>query len=663
MFAASKTSTAAQGDPFFNNVTALVNTSGTNGAQNNTFIDSSTNNFTLTRFGNATQGSFSPYGENWSNFFNGVSDELVVASNDAFKLGTGNFTVEMWINPTEFTGVNNGTLFNIGTYITGLFIRVTSSIINVYILNSERLKISRGTIITINNWYHLALVRNGSTCTLYVNGNSIGTFTESGSISPTDATIKIAKSAHSSTETHVGYISNLRLVKGTAIYTANFTPPTAPLQPVAGTSLLTCQSPGIVDNSSNQFTITRTGDVRTQRFAPFALLQPYTPEVFGGSLYFDGTGDYVQTAYNAAFALGTKSFTIEAWIYPLTTATQAGIISNWQTDGQFILRRVNTNRLQFVFTTSTTVTFNATTTTVISNSWNHVAIVRNGSSFRLYLNGVQDGATLSNSASITGTGKVMRVGADGDASALFNGYISDARIVNGTALYTSNFTPPTAPLIPVTNTALLLNATNAGIYDASAMNVFETVGNAQVSTSVKQYGTSSVAFDGVGDHLVTSYSTPNPLLAFGTGAFTIEFWFYANSNSGTQQLFDTRPVGGTSTSQYMVITYLSGSLNYSTAQQNPAIAGGAVGAEGWNYVALARSGTSTRLFINGAQVGSTYTDSQNYLIGINRPIIGADGSNPANSNFNGYIQDLRITRGIARYTANFTPPTAPLPTF
>mgnify|MGYP003349823598 CR=1 FL=1 len=74
MFGASKTnsaSTGGGGDPQFDYVTLLLNGDGTNGGQNNTFLDSSTNNFTITRNGNTTQGSFSPYGNLWSNYFGG----------------------------------------------------------------------------------------------------------------------------------------------------------------------------------------------------------------------------------------------------------------------------------------------------------------------------------------------------------------------------------------------------------------------------------------------------------------------------------------------------------------------------------------------------------------------------------------------------------------
>jgi hypothetical protein len=87
----------------------------------------------------------------------------------------------------------------------------------------------------------------------------------------------------------------------------------------------------------------------------------------------------------------------------------------------------------------------------------------------------------------------------------------------------------------------------------------------------------------------------------------------------------------------------------------------AVSTSTWYHIAVTRSGTNTKLFVNGSQEGSTYTDSNVYVNGLNRPVLGADGLTIGTSPFNGYIDDLRITKGIARYTSNFTPPTAALP--
>ena len=87
-------------DPDFNQTVLLLHGDGTNGAQNNTFLDSSTNNFTITRNGNTTQGTFSPFSLSdgyWSNFFDGTNDRLTIADNVVLRPGTGNFTIEAWV--------------------------------------------------------------------------------------------------------------------------------------------------------------------------------------------------------------------------------------------------------------------------------------------------------------------------------------------------------------------------------------------------------------------------------------------------------------------------------------------------------------------------------------------------------------------------------------
>jgi len=238
-----------------------------------------------------------------------------------------------------------------------------------------------------------------------------------------------------------------------------------------------------------------------------------------------------------------------------------------------------------------------------------------------------------------------------------NGYISNARIVKGTAVYTSAFTPPTAPLTAVTNTQLLLNYTNAGIPDATAKNVLETVGNAQISTAQSKFGGSSMSFDGTGDYLTLTANPTN--FAFGTGDFTIEMWLYTNSVSNSV-FYDGRPAG--TNGAYPMLYFISGFLYYWVNGANVIASGTAVlSTSTWYHIALCRSGTNTKLFLDGVQIGSTYTDSNNYLNTGNRPWIGVNANSTNTSYLNGYIDDLRITKGYARYTTNFTPPTSAFP--
>jgi len=177
----------------------------------------------------------------------------------------------------------------------------------------------------------------------------------------------------------------------------------------------------------------------------------------------------------------------------------------------------------------------------------------------------------------------------------------------------------------------------------------ETVGNAQINTTIKKYGTGSIAFDGTGDYLdIPNYAD----FGFGTGDFTIEFWLYINS-PGTFQIYDERVVGN----EVVPVLYLaSGQIRYYVTADR--ITGATLSASTWYHIAISRSGSSTKLFVDGTQSGSTYTDNNNYInlapyVGVYKPL--------GIVYLNGYIDDLRITKGVARYTSNFTAPTAAFP--
>ena len=182
-------------------------------------------------------------------------------------------------------------------------------------------------------------------------------------------------------------------------------------------------------------------------------------------------------------------------------------------------------------------------------------------------------------------------------------------------------------------------------------NILTAYGNAQLSTAQKKFGTASLFLDGVGDY-VAHTSTSD--FAFGTGAFTVEGWFRRNDNA-VQDMFEFRTSG---TAQAAIsLSYSSSNLVVNVLGATRITGTGALPlANTWYHIALARSGTSTKLFVNGTQVGSTWTDTTNYIAA---PLyLGAryDGAIP----WHGYIDDVRISKGIARYTTTFTPPTAAL---
>lgn len=182
-------------------------------------------------------------------------------------------------------------------------------------------------------------------------------------------------------------------------------------------------------------------------------------------------------------------------------------------------------------------------------------------------------------------------------------------------------------------------------------------GNTNTSTAQNKYGSASILFDGTGDSLsITSGSTD---FTFGTGAFTLEFWIRPIAIPASDATILDCRYGVTSNNPQIflsstgVLIYLSSGITLITGTAVLAI-------NTWYHVAVCRSGTSTKMFVNGTQDGSTASDSTNYSVGnSSKPIsFNYDGFNATASIFNGYLDDIRVTKGIARYTSAFTSPTS-----
>lgn len=648
-------------DPYFEYTTLLLPGNGTNGAQNNTFLDSSTNAFSITRNGNTTQGTFSPFSQTgWGNYFDGTGDYLTVPSNTAFAFN-GAYTVEFWLYPLVQYGSSS---------IVGFFNETTTGGLTCYIDSSSRgitigsrnvtNQITTGQYPTANFWNHVVVCRDASNNTsIYLNGNRIGTASLSTSYASSGGVIEIGTLATTSYPFN-GYMSNLRVVKGTAVYDptqASITVPTAPLTAITNTSLLTCQSNRFIDNSTNNFAITRNGDVSVQAFSPFNPTASWSAATNGGSGYFDGSGDYLSVADNAALEMGSSNFTIECWFYPLSLPSDALIadFGSQGAQGSLIPFYCSSSNVVYYISSgggtwniASGVSFGGT---LRIGQWHHLALVRNGNTYTPYFNGVA-GTTTTNSSAINDAAVNKFIGSATTGTAAINGYLSDFRVVKGTAVYTANFTPPTAPLTAITNTSLLCNFTNAGIYDATSKNDLETVGNAQISTTQSKFGGSSMYFDGTGDWL----TIPNGQnFVFGSGDWTVELWVRPASssrqgfatlgnNAGTNIPWE---VGINASGKFRALVQTSGGQVIIDGTTTPS-------ANTWYHVAVARYGGTVTLYVNGV-AEATGSVSTNALVTETSPVyVGA-----YNYGFplTGYIDDLRITKGIARYTSNFTPPT------
>jgi hypothetical protein len=503
--------------------------------------------------------------------------------------------------------------------------------------------------MSANTWYHVAFVRNASgVCTVFLNGTRSSTGTAT--ITTDYLTVKSLGYVSPAVPRYFqGYLSNCRLTN-TAVYDptqTTITVPTTPLTAISGTSLLTLQSNYFKDNSSNNFTLTATGTPSIQAFSPFAPTAAYSTATVGGSGYFNGTTDYLSAPANAAFGFGTGDFTLEFWLYYTGGNGYVFFIINNSGSGGYVGYGLNTGtKTPWIWNNVNVLIGN---TDITLNTWQHHAVVRSSGTVTIYLNGISIGSTAWTAN--LGTLNPLYVAHNATGGQLTTGYMSNVRVVKGTAVYTSNFTPPTAPLTAVTNTSILLSGTNAGIYDATAKNNLTTVSNAQVSTAQSQFGGSSMLFNGTTDYLTT---IDKPIAQLGTGDFTIEGWVYLSAVGTARGLVSKGAAAtgwsvGISAANVLTFAYTASTLTAATA----------LSVSTWYYFAVVRSGTATgnvKIYLNGsvdATSGGAITDNFNQT---STGYVGAD--RVGTSLLSGYLDEVRVT-SVAR---TITTPTAAFPT-
>ena len=633
------------------------------------FIDSGPYDFLITRNGNTTQGSFSPFSKpdgRWGNYFDGSGDYLTTPNNVALQLGTGDFTVSAWVYPT-IAFSSSAAIVSFGANQTKaweiLYASGTSSYA-MYSQNGGGIIISGTSSVVANAWVYITVSRLSGTLRLFVNGVQEASVSDTSDLSATVGNLEVG--SYAGVETMTGFISNLRIEKGNGYST--ITVPTEPLTAISGTSLLTCQSNCFKDNSTNNFTITKNGDTKVTPFSPFPLTTAYSPSVNGGSGYFDGSGDNLTITSGVSKQFDPSAgFTLECWVYITnTTATQyvfevRGSTADWNASTgiafQLIPYHAGTSPRTCKWNFRNGVPTSISGSPAIEFAWNHVCVGYDGTTTRVWMNGTSIGS--STAAYSPPTVSNVSIGNNVSGTVPLGGYLSGLRFVQGVDIYgvgNTTITVPTAPSTTVSGTSLLCNFTNAGIYDSTGSNNLETLGNAQVDTNTVKFNTGAMKFDGSGDYCVG----PNqPWMNFGSGNLTIECWVRFNSVSSTQMFvssnYNASTGGGGWTFGYRadnttLIFSVNANVQYGKTW-TPSI-------DTWYFVTVCRDGTSLRFFVDGTQIGTTSTSSDN-ISGATTLMVGSNLTTP--QYLNGYIDDLRITKGVARYTANFTVPSKAFP--
>ena len=630
-------------DPYFNETVLLIHGDGISATNNSTVLDSSTNTFVISTSGEIYQGTFSPFSKpanEWGVYFDGSSYLTVDVGSSI--IGTNDYTIEMWYNPQSL--MNGAAIFSLGTSDDiGNMILYTNSdgSIRLYGDINDAWIASGSGLITANNWHHIAQVYTGGITTIYVNGESVGSYAVQ--LAMTNPLWQIAQGYGGIASSNPGSWSNVRVVVGKALYTTNFIPPTTPLTASTSTSLLACQSNRFIDNSANHYTLTTAGTPTVTTYSPFASTSTYSTTVNGGSMYFDGNS-YLSLD-GASMPYGTEDFTIELWVYwppEAFTVGDFGLVCGTGYGGLGVSNYGNDIVLYYGGYSG--INFGLKQQ-VVANQWNHLAVTKHGNDYRLFINGKLDSTGVQTVTGISWDfGSTQYIGMGMNSQKAPNTYLSNIRIVKGTAVYISNFTPPTAPVTAITNTSLLLNFTNAGVTDSTKTHSLLTSGNSQLIATTFPYGSTSLFFDGTGYVQLDKYSQD---LYWWNGDTTIEAWIYSLSN------YDQQSVGA-----------IIGNMNWSDGSNSwsfgPAgsnnkltfyswngggttITGDPIPLNRWIHIAAVYSNGVISLFIDGnlsasGSIGAASLD-------FNLPIL-IGGFN--NSGFNGYVADLRVSK-VARY--------------
>ena len=355
------------------------------------------------------------------------------------------------------------------------------------------------------------------------------------------------------------------------------------------------------DSSPNALAVTAVGNAQIST----------TQSRYNGSAgYFDGVGDYL-SATSTQLDFSTGDFTIEFWFYASSTS------------GTQMLFESGTgvpNDLQILIYNGT-VSFgvgggsNTVSLSVSGLQWNHIACVKSGTSLFFFLNGSVSSSTTQTINSKT----AVYIGSRSNGSISFNGYIDNLKITKGVARYTSAFT---SPPIPSTCTDLTKNK-NVGTLTNGVDYNFSNGG--------------SLVFDGTNDYMVSPTST---LFNFATGDFTVEMWVYPTSVK-TFSLLDFR-INETNPNGNAFVIGTSASNLWVVYQNGNQITGPTVVANQWTQVVVNRIGTAIKMFLNGTQIGSTWTTSNSFTDGAF--VLGTDY--PLNARFfQGNISIIRIYKG------------------
>lgn len=401
------------------------------------------------------------------------------------------------------------------------------------------------------------------------------------------------------------------------------------------------------------------------------------------SIKFDSDSNYVWRAWGHELniALSAPDFCFECYAYFTDLAPLNDIYGRRRNSNNF---KVYTSGSQLVFATysgTTQTTRLAVTHGMTAGNVYHIAIIRVGTTYYGFIDGVLVGSGTSGGGSVgfdTSTGLYLGQSETDQSSRYMRGNLNWMRITMGHPRYdVGGFDPPDVPLKiggppPVATpdvadfdlvSALIsfdgADDATVALDESTYGRAISFVGNAKLDNAHSRFGTTALALDGSGDYV--SMANAAELSVGGTTNFCIEAWVYLNTTTGVHTISSKRD-GSAADEHHLFITggkvaanlFNTGSSVLAVSSDGP---DGSITAGTWNHIAFTRVGNYSRLFVNGklvaagTQMSAPSTNSGPLLVGWDVTSSGYY--------LNGYISEYRFTKGAAIYTETFTPPDAP----
>lgn len=671
------------GDAYYDMVVLNPSFDGTNG--DTIFADDSNTGRTSSASGSQViDYTTVKYGVSSFRSYGNSTDKARIPSIANSGLGAGDFTIEMWI---RFNTIS-ATTYHIGlgncNATTGagdwcIYYDHSASPKNLNLYGNSG---SAGGGITAASfgfstatWYHLAVVRSGTTITWYKDGVSLGTATSSANWTNSVGNTYTFGSSVDGVFIFDGWISDFRVYKGCAKYTSTFTPPT-----------------GLMGTNSTDDPYWKYCTVACPMQLSYKNVAGNWPTVGGSaalssskskfgttSLNIGTSSDYLN--YSLSRGLESGDFTIECWLNPQTSSALGAILDNISGSfeasafGLYFDGSTSGSPLRIKFQSGTTNYAVSSNNALTNNTWQHVACVRSNGTVTIYVNGtsVASAACTQNFS----TTNAWRIGVPAYTSSTGLFYLANLRVTVGYARYTSTFTPPTAAFYktrdettdPFWSSVVLAthcDGSNGGTTltdSSSAAHTFTANGSATTSTAVKQYGTASASVPASGSGYFSSADSADWQF---TGDFTLDFFMRTGSQPGAGVYYAQVSQYNSSGNQ------CSWSLAYRNAggtkkvtfdwSTDGATTGTAIDGDYyiltdfWTHIRVCRQGTTAYLYVNGILLASGTMSGSLFNSTASLTLSGLNAG--AASLADGYLDEVRITKGRCRTPGmDFTPPT------